>query len=248
MPVRCRAKAARARRPGGGRPFKVGSSRSYGAAVKGGGQGKRRMDIYQAFFTLKPGVSDMAFADALESWMAHLKARDLIAGHRLLRRKLGLAPDTWGEFQLLVEVRDLSQLDAAFDRVAAREAPEEEIHFAVNRCIGDVSFGLYRDFPDPQRQRGGRTLLNLPSVAPREQWGGCRRGRSRNRSRLHRVPSPRSGSARGLRVHRSPWGGRRRRRACRSRPVARRRRPVDPYRWVYRACAGPCCRHGQAWV
>jgi hypothetical protein len=112
------------------------------------------MDVYHASFTLKPGTSDMDFIEALETWMAHLRAADLIAGHRLLRRKLGLAPEGWGEFQLLIEVRDLAQLDAAFDRVAARREPEEEIHHAVNRCVDRVRFGLYRDVPDPQRERG----------------------------------------------------------------------------------------------
>ena len=112
------------------------------------------MDVYQAFFDLKPGTSDTAFVDALNAWLGHLEGAGLIAGHRLLRRKLGLAPAEFGEFQLLIEVRDLAQLDAAFQRVATRADPEEPLHHDINRHIASVRFGLYRDFPDPQRQRG----------------------------------------------------------------------------------------------
>lgn len=112
------------------------------------------MDVYQAFFTLKPGTSDTGFADAVAAWMAHLQEAGLIVGYRLLRRKLGLAPGELGDFQLLMEVRDLAQLEAAFARVAARREPEESLHVAVNRHIDQVRFGLYRDFPDPQRVRG----------------------------------------------------------------------------------------------
>lgn len=111
-------------------------------------------DVYQAFFTLKPGIGDMDFVDALDAWLGHLKACGHIENHRLLRRKLGLAPAALGEFQLLIEVRDLAQLDAAFHRVAARDEPEETIHHCVNRCIDRVQFGLFRDFPDPNRTRG----------------------------------------------------------------------------------------------
>jgi len=113
------------------------------------------MNVYQAFFDLKPGSSDTGFADALDAWMARLKAQGVIEGYRLLRRKLGLAPADFGEFQLLIEVRDLAQLDEAFQRVATRAEPEESPHHAVNRHVARVRFGLYRDFPDPQRARGG---------------------------------------------------------------------------------------------
>ena len=112
------------------------------------------MDVYQAFFDIKPGTADMAFVEALEAWLRHLEESGLIAGYRLLRRKLGLAPSDFGEFQLLIEVRDLAQLDAAFQRVAARAEPEEPLHYEVNRQIASVRFGLYRDVPDPQRVRG----------------------------------------------------------------------------------------------
>jgi hypothetical protein len=38
--------------------------------------------------------------------------------------------------------------------VAERSEPTEGYHFGVNSLVQTVRFALYRDFPDPQRQRG----------------------------------------------------------------------------------------------
>ena len=109
------------------------------------------MDIYQGFFDLKPGTSDLEFAESLSAYMAHLKSQGLIESYRLLRRKLGLGPESLSEFQILVEVKDLAQLDAAFKNVSSRRDPIESKHFAVNSLVANIKFALYRDFPDPQR-------------------------------------------------------------------------------------------------
>jgi hypothetical protein len=50
--------------------------------------------------------------------------------------------------------KDLAQLDRAFDHVAERSEPTEGFHFGLNSLVQNVCFALYRDFPDPQRQRG----------------------------------------------------------------------------------------------
>lgn len=112
------------------------------------------MDTYQAWFNLKPGVSDTAFSDQLAAYMGHLRERGLIEGWRLLRRKLGLGPSHLGEFHLVIEVKDLAQLDGAFTHVAGRREPVEGFHHAVNSLVAEASFALYRDFPDPVRHRG----------------------------------------------------------------------------------------------
>jgi Family of unknown function (DUF6614) len=113
------------------------------------------MDIYHIWCDLKPGVGDLAFTGKVDAYnMAHLKERGLIEGFRLTRRKLGLAPPQLGEFHLMIEVRDLAQLDAAFQRVATRQRPTEDVHFEVNSLVTNATFALYRDFPDPARHQG----------------------------------------------------------------------------------------------
>jgi hypothetical protein len=112
------------------------------------------MDYYQGWFDLKPGVKDTDFARSLAGYMSHLKERGLIEGWTLSRRKLGLAPKQFGEFHLVIETRDLAQLDAAFNHVASRGEPVESVHFDVNSKVENLLFGLYRDFPDSVRREG----------------------------------------------------------------------------------------------
>ena len=112
------------------------------------------MDIYHVWCNLKPGLGDAEFSQRLGAYLGHLKEQGLIAGWRLTRRKLGLASRELGEFHIMIEVRDLAQLDSAFARAAARREPVEGLHFSVNSMVTDATFALYRDFPDPVRQSG----------------------------------------------------------------------------------------------
>jgi hypothetical protein len=112
------------------------------------------MDIYNAWFDLKPGVSDMEFSDRLAAYMDSLKNDGLMQGWRLMRRKLGLSAAPVGEFHLMMEFTGMAQLDQAFGRVGSRREPVESVHFGVNSLVQNVQFALYRDFPDPMRHRG----------------------------------------------------------------------------------------------
>jgi len=112
------------------------------------------MDLYHAWCDLKPGVSDITFSEQVAAYMGHLAGAGLIEGWRLTRRKLGLGAPGLGEFHLMIEVRDLAQLDAAFQRVAGRGEPAEGFHFGVNSLVQNAVFALYRDFPDSFRKRG----------------------------------------------------------------------------------------------
>ncbi len=88
---------------------------------------------------------------AIHAWLEHLQGAGLIADWTLTRRKLGFGPPELGEFCVEIRVRDLAQLDAAFQMVAARSGPREELHRAVYSRIRNFRAALYRDFPDPQR-------------------------------------------------------------------------------------------------
>ena len=113
------------------------------------------MDVYQIWCNLRPDVSDLEFCERVDQYLGQLREAGRISSHRLTRRKLGLGPSTIGEFHIVIEVEDLAQLDTAFRDVSTRTGPVEELHHAVNRVACDVQFALYRDFPDPHRQRGG---------------------------------------------------------------------------------------------
>jgi hypothetical protein len=112
------------------------------------------MDHYHTWFDLKSGVRDMDLAGAMARYMDYLKARGLIEGWRLTRRKLGLGPRELGEFHIVMETKNLAQLEEAFAHVASRAEPVESVHFDVNSKATNLTFALYRDFPDAVRREG----------------------------------------------------------------------------------------------
>ncbi len=112
------------------------------------------MDIYHIWCDPKSGVSDLSFVDKVNAYMEHLKQSGKIAGFRITRRKLGLGPNELGEFHIMVEITDLAQLDSAFEHVASRAEPVEGLHHGVNSLATNLTFALYRDFPDAVRKIG----------------------------------------------------------------------------------------------
>src|SRR3954470_6503741 len=103
------------------------------------------MDIYNAWFDLKSGVSDAEFSDRLAAYMDSLKNEGLMQGWRLMRRKLGLSAAPVGEFHLMMEFTGMAQLDHALGGAARRREPVESVHFGVNSLVQNVQFALYRD-------------------------------------------------------------------------------------------------------
>jgi hypothetical protein len=112
------------------------------------------VNVYQIWCNLKPGVRDHEFVTELTRYLEKLREGGHIEGFRVLRAKLGLKPKELREFCIMLEFRDLTQLDAAFGHVASRADPIESLHHAVNSRVQDSMFALYRDFPDPVRQYG----------------------------------------------------------------------------------------------
>jgi hypothetical protein len=113
------------------------------------------VDLYHLWFDLAPGVRDTEHCEAIDRYLGRLREVGEISSYRITRRKLGLGPAEIGEFHVIVEVENLAQLDRAFTDVSTRADPIETLHAAVNQHVRNVRFALYRDFPDPQRRRGG---------------------------------------------------------------------------------------------
>jgi hypothetical protein len=112
------------------------------------------MDIYHIWFDLKPGTSDTQFVERTQAYLGHLVEQQKVHSFRITRKKLGFAPPGYGDFHVMIEVANLAGLDAAFEYVATRAGEVEGLHAAVNQLVQNARFALYRDFPDPVRQRG----------------------------------------------------------------------------------------------
>ena len=106
------------------------------------------MDVYHIWCDLKDSRQDKEFAAAVGAYLDHHKAGGRLEGWRLLRRKLGFGPDGQGEFHIMIETRNLAQLDSAFQAAAARIGEVEKLHANVYSRVINAKFGLERDFPD----------------------------------------------------------------------------------------------------
>ncbi len=108
--------------------------------------------MYELNVDRRPGVRDLEFTAALDQYLGKLQMDGLIEGWRLLRSKLGLGAAS--EFKVLIETRNLAQLDAAFTAVSTRDEPVEGLHHGVNSLVTNFRAALWRDFPDTQRVTG----------------------------------------------------------------------------------------------
>ena len=79
------------------------------------------MDYYEIWCNLIDSSQDVAFCENVTRYLGTLRELGRIEGFRITRRKLGFGPAAMGEFNITIEVRDLAQLEAAFQRVATRE-------------------------------------------------------------------------------------------------------------------------------
>lgn len=111
------------------------------------------MNHYHMWVNLKDSRRDLEFAGAVDAYLGHLKQRGVIESWSLQRRKFGFGPPGLGEFHIVVSTKDLAQLDAAFGVVATRAGEVERLHHPVYSMVTDFVSGLYRDFPDPERER-----------------------------------------------------------------------------------------------
>lgn len=110
------------------------------------------MQHYHMWVDLKDSHQDLEFVAAVRAWLGHLQKDGRIERFSVARRKLGFAPDGFGEFHVCVFTDDLAQLDRAFDLAATRDGPTEELHRAVYSRVTNFKAALYRDFPDAGRK------------------------------------------------------------------------------------------------
>ena len=103
--------------------------------------------MYELNVDRRPGVRDLEFTAALDQYLGKLQMDGLIEGWRLLRSKLGLGEAS--EFKVLIETRDLAQLDAAFTAVSTRDEPVEGLHQVSIRSSPTSAPRCGETFPTP---------------------------------------------------------------------------------------------------
>lgn len=109
------------------------------------------MDYYQIWVDLKDTHRDLDFAENVNKYLGHLKEKGFLESFLLTRRKLGFGPKEIGEFNVMIGVKDMAQLEAQFQYVASRAPPVELLHRAVYGMVENFNAALYRSFPDAAR-------------------------------------------------------------------------------------------------
>ena len=108
------------------------------------------MDIYTIWADKEGDISDLDWVNGMKSFFDHLKSENKLMDYRITRCKMGFRSIAdMPEWMILMEFRDMAQMDEAFKRVAPLEGELETKHKSFNQFVGsDIEHALFRDYPD----------------------------------------------------------------------------------------------------
>lgn len=106
------------------------------------------MNYYHIWCDLLDTHKALEFCQAVNEYLTYLKEKKLIENYKITRRKLGFGPPELGEFHIIIETRDLEQLERNFQTVAKNEPPIARLHANVYTKVKNLRSGLWRDYPD----------------------------------------------------------------------------------------------------
>jgi len=108
------------------------------------------MDIYTIWANKKGDISDKEWVAGMKSFFDHLVKEGRMESYRITRCKLGFRSIAdMPEWMILMEFKDMAQLDSAFKRVAPLNGELEEKHKSFNQFVADdIQHALFRDWPD----------------------------------------------------------------------------------------------------
>ncbi len=107
------------------------------------------MDIYTIWADKQGDISDMEWVTNMKKFFDHLVSEKRMESYRITRCKMGFRSIAdMPEWMILMEFRDMAQLDSAFERVAPLEGELEEKHRGFNQFVArNIQHALFRDFP-----------------------------------------------------------------------------------------------------
>ncbi len=95
-------------------------------------------------------ISDLDWVNGMKSFFDHLKSEGRMEDYRITRCKMGFRSIAdMPEWMILMEFKDMAQMDSAFKRVAPLEGELEAKHKSFNQFVsGTIQHALFRDWPD----------------------------------------------------------------------------------------------------
>lgn len=107
------------------------------------------MDIYHVWANKNSDISDIEWVKNMKEFLLHLQSEGKLESFRVTRCKMGFAsiPDL-PEWHIMMEFKDMTQLEHAFQRVAPLEGELEDKHKSFNQFVTGIKHAYYRDWPD----------------------------------------------------------------------------------------------------
>ena len=107
-------------------------------------------DIYNIFADHNKNVNAKEFAIKMRKFLDGLVSMGKMKSYRLTRAKLGFRSMDLPEFHIMMEFKNMQQLDDAMTSVLRNEKNIDKSHVAFNQLVDQetIQHFLYRDFPD----------------------------------------------------------------------------------------------------
>jgi hypothetical protein len=107
-------------------------------------------DIYHIWANKEGDITDLDWVTNMRGFLQHLVDEDKMLSFRITRCKMGFRSIAdMPEWHIMMEFRDMAQMDMAFCRVAPLEGDLEVKHKSFNQFVsGDIQHALFRDWPD----------------------------------------------------------------------------------------------------
>ena len=113
-------------------------------------RGTKVADLYTIWANKEGDISDLDFVENMKGFLQHLVDEDKMMSFRITRCKMGFrSVADMPEWFIIMEFKDMAQIDEAFRRVAPLEGELEDKHRSFNQFVsGDIQHALWRDYPD----------------------------------------------------------------------------------------------------
>jgi len=107
-------------------------------------------DIYHIWANKEGDISDREWVDNMRGFLQHLVEENKMESFRITRCKMGFRSIAdMPEWMIIMEFRDMGQMDSAFRRVAPLKGDLETKHRSFNQFVsGNIQHALFRDWPD----------------------------------------------------------------------------------------------------
>ena len=108
------------------------------------------MDLYTIRADKQGDITDLEWVNGMRSFFDHLVSEGRMETYRITRCKMGFRSIAdMPEWLIIMEFKNMAQMDDAFRRVAPLEGELEEKHKSFNQFVaGNIQHALFRDWPD----------------------------------------------------------------------------------------------------